>query len=210
MPPTPPSLVGGRLRGAPGAVADAVAAARAALPGWSAAPDRGRVLHEVAEQLDDLDPAAADRLLWYAGWTDKVAGLAGAVHPVDGPGASWSAPRPLGVVGVRAATPFELVDALGAVLAVGATAVAVGPPQAAALAEALARSELPPGVANLLVGDVDALGPQLVRSGVDGLDAPGHEDVDGVRVLPDGPGDRGPARLRAWTALTTVWHSAGR
>ena len=249
--PTFPVLVGGRLRraeagrgrpvhDAAGAlvgqatvasaadVTDAVAAARTALPAWSGASahERGRVLHGIAELLDqrldrlaphgDTDArAAVDRWLWYAGWTDKIDGLLGAAHPVDGPYASWSAPRPLGVVGVLApASLLGLVDALAAVLAAGATAVVVAPhetaPAVAELAELLATGELAAGAANLLVGDVAELAPTLARGGVDGLD-PGETPVDvppGVRV--PGPGDRGVARLRAWTASTTVWHPVGR
>ena len=50
-------------------------------------------------RLDRLGPtaadarAAADRWLWYAGWTDKIAGVLGTVNPVAGPLLSWSAPR---------------------------------------------------------------------------------------------------------------------
>jgi acyl-CoA reductase-like NAD-dependent aldehyde dehydrogenase len=221
------ALVGHATTASPTDVTDAVAAARAAFPAWSGASahERGRVLHAVAELLDQrldrlgTDPAdaraAADRWLWYAGWTDKIDGVLGTAHPVAGPYASWSAPRPVGVVGVLATASLSgLVDALAAALAAGATAVVVAPQEAApvvaGLAELLATAELPAGAANLLVGDVAALAPALVRAGVDGLD-PGDTPVDvapGVRV--PGPGDPGVARLRAWTAVTTVWHPVGR
>jgi acyl-CoA reductase-like NAD-dependent aldehyde dehydrogenase len=226
------ALVGHATVASPADVTDAVAAARAALPAWSGASahERGRVLHGIADlldqRLDRLAPgadfgkaaaddarAAADRWLWYAGWTDKIDGLLGTAHPVAGPYASWSAPRPVGVVGVLAPASLSgLVDALAAVLAAGATAVVVAPQGAvvAGLAELLATADLPAGAANLLTGDVAALAPALVRAGVDGLDA-GETPVDvapGIRV--PGPGDRGVARLRAWTAVTTVWHPVGR
>ena len=219
------ALVGHATTASSTDVTDAVAAARTAFPAWSGASahDRGRMLHAVAELLDQrcdrlgTDPAdaraAADRWLWYAGWTDKIDGLLGTAHPVAGPYASWSAPRPVGVVGVLAPASLSgLVDALAAVLAAGATAVVVAPQGAvvAGLAELLATADLPAGAANLLTGDVAALAPALARAGVDGLDA-GETPVDvapGVRV--PGPGDRGVARLRAWTAVTTVWHPVGR
>jgi acyl-CoA reductase-like NAD-dependent aldehyde dehydrogenase len=249
--PTFPTLVGGRLhraavgRGRPvhdgtgslvgfatsASAADvtrAVGAARAALPAWAAttASERGRVLFGVAEQLDERrgrpdEAAAADRWLWYAGWTDKIAGLLGAGQLVDG-SASWSAPRPVGVVGVLApSSVLGLVDLLAPVLAAGATAVVVAPheqPQAAAaLAEVLAAAELPAGAANVLTGDVDGLAPALARAGVDGLD-PGDRPPDtvadavarGVRMPPPGARDAGIARLRTWSTVTTVWHPAGR
>jgi acyl-CoA reductase-like NAD-dependent aldehyde dehydrogenase len=263
-PPTFPMLVGGRLRRAgtgrgrpvydgpdhdgtaalvgfataasPTDLADAVAAARAALPGWAATSvhERGRVLGDLAEILDerrdrlDDDPAdtgaAVDRWLWYAGWTDKIADLRGGVHPVDGPYTSWSTPRPIGVVGVLAGSLRGLVDGLASVLAVGATAVVVTPPDRAralgTLAEILATGGLPPGAANLLTGDVAPLGRALARAAVDGLDlagAPPDGAADlaraagdrGVRVLPVAPADP-LARLRAWTEVTTVWQSVGR
>jgi acyl-CoA reductase-like NAD-dependent aldehyde dehydrogenase len=250
--PTFPMLVGGRLRraapgqglpvhdtaGAPAGfattastadVAQAVAAARAALPGWADAPaaERGRVLAGVAELIDerrDRFPgtpddvgAAADRWLWFAGWTDKLPGLLGAGQLVDG-SASWSAPRPVGVVGVLAPASLRgLVDGLAPVLAAGATAVVIAPqeqPQAAAaLAELLVATELPAGVANLLTGDVDALATALAGAGVDGLD-PGDRSPDavarGLRMPRPDARDAGIARLRAWSTVTTVWHPAGR
>src|SRR5689334_2551862 len=82
------ALVGQATVASPADVTDAVAAARTALPAWSGASahERGRVLHGIAElldqRLDRLAPhadsadddarAAADRWLWYAGWTDKI------------------------------------------------------------------------------------------------------------------------------------------
>jgi acyl-CoA reductase-like NAD-dependent aldehyde dehydrogenase len=255
VPPTFPLLVGGRLRRAEAGrgrpvrdaagdvvavattasaadLSEAVAAARAALPGWSGASayERGRILYAVADLLDRADGPpdeigpAADRWLWYAGWTDKIAHVLGAVRPADGPYTGWSAPRPVGVVGVLAPTSLHgLVDVLAPVLAAGATAVVVAPHEqplaAAELAEVLAASELPAGVANVLTGDVAGLAPELVAAGVDGLDPAGvpaelAEELrwtaaeHGIRV--PRRADDGLGRLRAWTEVTTVWHPAGR
>jgi acyl-CoA reductase-like NAD-dependent aldehyde dehydrogenase len=257
--PTYPMLVGGRLRradagrgrpvhDATGAhigfattatgadVTDAVAAARAALPGWSdaSAHDRGRVLVEAGELLDDhrdrFDPdgidEAVDRWFWYAGWTDKIAGVVGSVHPVAGPYTSWSAPLPVGVVGALAPPSLlGLVDVLGPVLATGATAVVVAAgeqaPVVAALAELLATTDLPAGVVNLLTGDVADLGKELIRAGVKGVDLAGAPPeaaaeltaaaaARGVRTQPAGTGGVGLSRLRAWSEVTTVWHPVGR
>jgi acyl-CoA reductase-like NAD-dependent aldehyde dehydrogenase len=262
-------LVGGQLRGTrghpvhnatgallgyaavagPGEVAEAVAAAKAALPGWSAttADERGRVLHGVAELLDErrgrlaadlaaaggiavdaaaeLVDAAVDRWIWYAGWTDKIAGVLGAVHPVSGPYVGWSAPRPVGVVGAVSPSSLPgLVEALAPVLAAGATAVVVAPHErpvaAAALAEVLATAELPAGAANVLTGPVGELAPRL--TGVDGLDLTGAPDDvapdviiaaagRGARILAPPVIDDAPlSRLRAWAEVTTVWHPVGR
>jgi acyl-CoA reductase-like NAD-dependent aldehyde dehydrogenase len=257
-------LVGGRLRGTrdhpvraatgallgyaaiagPGEVAEAVTAAKAALPGWAtaSADERGRVLHGVAELLDErrdrlaadlaaadgiavdaateLIDAAVDRWVWYAGWTDKIAGVLGAVHPVTGPYVGWSAPRPVGVVGAVSLPSLPaLVEALASVLAAGATAVVVAPHDrpvaAAALAEVLITSELPAGAANVLTGSVGELASRLTW--VDGLDLTGAPDVvtaaaeRGARVLAPPVTDDAPlARLRAWSEVTTVWHPVGR
>ena len=262
-------LVGGRLRGTrdhpvrdatgallgyaavagPGEVAEAVAAAKAALPGWAAttADERGRVLHGVAELLDErrdrlaadlsaadgiavdaaaeLVDAAVDRWVWYAGWTDKIAAVLGAVHPVTGPYVGWSAPRPVGVVGAVCLPSLPaLVEALAPVLAAGATAVVVAPHErpvgAAALAEVLRTAELAAGAANVLTGPVGELATRL--TGVDGLDLTGAPDdvapdvitaaaERGARVLAPAVIDDPPlSRLRAWSEVTTVWHPVGR
>src|SRR3954466_15872851 len=90
-------------------VRDAVVAARKAFPGWSGATayNRGQVLYRVAELLEgrreqfaaevqaaeggssraamaQVD-AAIDRWVYYAGWADKYAQIAGATNPVAGP-----------------------------------------------------------------------------------------------------------------------------
>ena len=169
----------------------------------------------------ELIDAAVDRWVWYAGWTDKIAGVLGAVHPVAGPYVGWSAPRPVGVVGAVSLPSLPaLVEALAPVLAAGATAVVVAPHErpvgAAALAEVIATTELPAGAANVLTGPVGELATRL--TGVDGLDLTGAPDdvapdvviaaaERGARVLAPPVIDDPPlARLRAWSEVTTVWH----
>ena len=143
--------------------------------------NRGQVLYRVAEMMqgrrdrfaDDvvaaegvsrerastLVDAAIDRWVWYAGWTDKIATVLGSVNPVAGPLLNWSTPEPTGVVGVLApqsSALLGLVDVLAPVLATGCTAVVVAserrPLPAIELAEVLATSDVPGGVANLLTG----------------------------------------------------------
>ena len=102
------------------------------------------------EAAAELVDATVDRWVWYAGWTDKIAGVLGAVHPVTGPYVGWSAPRPVGVVGAVSLPSLPaLVEALAPVLAAGATAVVLVPDErpvaAAALAEVLATAELTGG-----------------------------------------------------------------
>jgi acyl-CoA reductase-like NAD-dependent aldehyde dehydrogenase len=219
--------------------------------------NRGQVLYRVAEMLqgrraqfvDDvvaaegvrpeqgtaLVDAAIDRWVWYAGWTDKIASVLGSVNPVAGPLLNWSTPEPTGVVGVLApqsSSLLGLVDVLAPVLATGCTAVVVAserrPLPAVELAEVLATSDLPGGVANVLTGRTAELAPWLAAHGeVQALDLAGapaelaadleRAAADGVkRVLPRPAAEPDPmrvpdiARLRAWTEIKTVWHPVGR
>jgi acyl-CoA reductase-like NAD-dependent aldehyde dehydrogenase len=219
--------------------------------------NRGQVLYRVAEMLqarhaqfvDDivaaegvrrgqataLVDATVDRWVWYAGWTDKIASVLGSVNPVAGPLVNWSTPEPTGVVGVLApqsSSLLGLVDALAPVLATGCTAVVVAserrPLPAVELAEVLATSDLPAGVANLLTGRTAELAPWLAAHGeVQALDLAGapaelatdleRAAADSVkRVLPRPATEPDPmrvpdlTRLRAWTEIKTVWHPVGR
>ncbi|MGF1664030.1 MAG: aldehyde dehydrogenase family protein [Kineosporiaceae bacterium] len=112
---------------------DAVVAARAALPRWSAATayHRGQVLYRVAEVLegrrDQLAAevaaaeglpvgeaaaqvaAAVDRWVWFAGWSDKIAQVGGNANPVAGPYFNLSVPEPTGVVAVLAPQESSLL-----------------------------------------------------------------------------------------------------
>lgn len=218
---------------------------------------RGQVLYRVAEMLQArhdgfVDAVVAaegstrtrasaavdatiDRWVHYAGWTDKIAAVLGSVNPVAGPYVNFSTPQPIGVVGVlapQASSLLGLVDVLAPVLATGCTAVVVTaqrrPLPAAELAEVLATSDLPGGVANLLTGHGEELGPWLAaHADVDGLDLIGAPEQMATeleraaagtvkRVLPrpatepDFSAVPALARLRAWTDLSTVWHPVGR
>ncbi|HVH24540.1 MAG TPA: aldehyde dehydrogenase family protein, partial [Pseudonocardia sp.] len=165
--------------------------------------NRGQVLYRVAELLQArhqqfvhdvvaaegvrkkeasaLVDAAIDRWVWFAGWTDKIAAVFGSVNPVAGPLLSFSTPEPTGVVGVLAppsSALLGLVNALAPVLATGCTAVVVAAPErplpAVGLAEVLATSDVPPGVANILTGRVAELAPWLAaHAEVHGLDLTG-------------------------------------
>jgi len=153
---------------------DAVKAARGAFPKWSGATpyNRGQVVYRLAEMMEaraaDLARAcsgrreverAIDRVVWYAGWADKLPQVLGGSNPVAGPYFNFTVPEPTGVVGLLA--PDEppllgLVSRLAPALVGGNTVVAVasetGPLAAIELAEVLATSDLPGGVVNLLTG----------------------------------------------------------
>src|SRR5713226_8943263 len=48
-------------------------------------------------------------LVWYAGWTDKLAQVIGGTNPVSGPYFNFTIPEPTGVVGVVAPEEPALV-----------------------------------------------------------------------------------------------------
>ena len=152
--------------------------------------NRGQVLYRVAEMLEaratDLAEVcsgaaeveeAVDRMVWYAGWTDKLPQVLGGANPVAGPYFNFTVPEPTGVVGIVApAEPalLGLVSRLAPVLAGGNTCVVIAseahPRAAIELAEVLATSDVPGGVVNLLTGRRDELAPHLAS----------HLDVDAL------------------------------
>jgi acyl-CoA reductase-like NAD-dependent aldehyde dehydrogenase len=235
---------------------DAVLAARAAFAGWSAATayNRGQILYRIAELMEGRHAqfsaevlaaeggseaaaaaqvdAAIDRWVWYAGWTDKFAQVAGSSNPVAGPYFNFSLPEPSGVVGVIAPQQESLlgfVSVVAPVIATGNTAVVVAAEQrplpAVSLAEALATSDLPGGVLNLLTGSVAELAPWLAsHRDVNCLDLTGvppagrpplaEAAADNVKRVYsphtfDAAADPGLSRLAAFTETKTVWHPMG-
>ena len=123
--------------------------------------------------------AAVDRVVWYAGWADKLAQVVGASNPVAGPYFNFTVPEPTGVVAILA--PDE--PALGGLVSrvapalVGGNAVVVlasetQPLAAIELAEAIATSDVPGGVVNVLTGSREEIAPILA----------GHMDVNALDV----------------------------
>ena len=93
---------------------------------------------------------AIDRWVWYAGWCDKFAQVAGNGNPVAGPYFNISVPEPTGVVGVIAPQDtalLGLVSAIAPALVTGNAVVAVAsqryPLSAISLAEVIATSDVP-------------------------------------------------------------------
>ena len=221
---------------------DAVVAARAALPAWSGATayNRGQVLYRVAEMVEArLDEFASlctgqeeagravDRLVWYAGWADKLAQVVGSANPVAGPYFNFTVPEPTGVIGILAPTepPLAgLVSRLAPALVGGNTVVAVAsephPLAAVELAEALATADVPGGVVNILTGLREELAPQLAgHLDVNALDLSASGDgaelerlaADNVkRVVRGRPDGQSLREIVGFLELKTVWHPIGR
>ncbi|MEX1271977.1 MAG: aldehyde dehydrogenase family protein [Acidimicrobiia bacterium] len=231
---------------------DAVRAARNAQEKWAARTgyNRGQILYRVAEMVEDrvevfIDDlrsvgaskraaekevdAAIDRLVWYAGWCDKFVQVYGNLNPVSGPFFNISSPEPTGVVGVIAPSEpvlLGLVSRLAPVLVTGNTAVVVAsdtnPVVAVTFAEALATSDVPPGVVNILTGHAEELTPWLAsHMDVNAIDLTGADSglieaaevaaADNVkRVIRSAtPDAQSPLLIAAFTETKTVWHPKG-
>src|SRR6059058_4387013 len=96
---------------------DAVQAARKAQAGWASATayNRGQVLYRLAEMMEARAGELAelcsgrgeversiDRVVWYAGWADKLSQVLGGSNPVAGPYFNFTIPEPTGVVAIVA------------------------------------------------------------------------------------------------------------
>ncbi|MEP6471634.1 MAG: aldehyde dehydrogenase family protein [Acidobacteriota bacterium] len=201
---------------------EAVRKARAAQAPWAArsAYNKGQILYRMAEMLEGrasgfekilretrgLSASAArrevrasiDRLVHYAGWSDKFTALLGTVNPVASSYFDFSVPEAMGVVGIVAPeTPdlLGLVTHIAPVLVAGNAAVVLvsekHPLASLDLAEVLATSDLPAGVANLISGRREELVPHLAR----------HMDVQAVV---DAGGNGALSKLLAEDAAVNV------
>jgi acyl-CoA reductase-like NAD-dependent aldehyde dehydrogenase len=223
-------------------VREAVSAARTAQGKWASATayNRGQVIYRVAEMVEaraaefaalcsgrDEVERSIDRLVWYAGFADKLAQVIGSSNPVAGPYFNFTIPEPTGVVAVVAPeTPplLGLVSRIAPALTGGNAIVALaseGEPLAAIeLAEALATSDVPGGVVNLLTGYRAELAPWLAAhmdvnaidlTGADGLRADlevaAAENVK--RVVVGRPDGQSLTDIASFLELKTVWHPIG-
>ncbi len=184
---------------------NAVVAARKAFGGWSASSAylRGQILYRIAEMLEgrreqfvaelalqgqakrsakkEVD-AAIDRLIYYAGWSDKYQQVFSSVNPVASSHFNFSVLEPTGVVSLIA--PDEsglvgLVSNLAPIIVGGNTTVVLAsesmPLSAISFAEVLHASDVPAGVVNILTGHRDELTAQFAS----------HMDVNAVLYCDD-------------------------
>jgi len=198
---------------------EAVTAARAALDGWNKATayNRGQILYRTAEMLQNRASElvheiarstnvsaakakhevtlAIDRLVHFAGWTDKYQQVFGSVNPVASSHFNFTTPEPTGVVVVFAPDEpslLALVSLLAPVILSGNATIAIAserfPLPALTFAEILATSDLPGGVVNILAGKRAELAPHIAS----------HMDVN---AIVDGTGDAElSAKLQSGTA----------
>jgi len=180
---------------------DAVVAARSAAAGWSkqSAYLRGQILYRAAEMLEMRRPEleaelaraagkrsaataaeanlAIERLVHYAGWTDKFSQIFSSVNPVASSHFNFTSPEPTGVVVIVCPNEpplLPLVSLVAPVILSGNTAIvltsATKPLPALTFSEIIATSDLPGGVVNILSGNPMELAPHIA----------GHMDVNAI------------------------------
>jgi acyl-CoA reductase-like NAD-dependent aldehyde dehydrogenase len=203
--------------------------------------NRGQVLYRLAEMIESRSAEfaevsgglaeverAVDRVVWYAGWADKVAQVLGSSNPVAGPYFNFTVPEPTGVVATLAPDDPPLLGLISRVIPAltgGNTVVAVAsetqPLAAIELAEALATSDVPGGVVNLLTGRRDELAPWLAsHMDVNAIDVTGANGAsaelervaaDNVKRVVHGNADsQSPWEIASFLELKTVWHPVGQ
>lgn len=180
---------------------DAVRAAGTAFGEWSkqSAYLRGQILYRAAEMLEmrqgelqaELSRAngqrekiarreierTIDRLVHYAGWTDKFSQLFGTVNPVASSHFNFTIPEPTGVVVIVCPDDpplLALVSLVAPVVLSGNTAIVLASPSkplpALTFSEIIATSDLPAGVVNVISGDRGELVPHFAS----------HMDVNAI------------------------------
>lgn len=209
-------------------VRDAVVAARSAFGGWSSrsAYNRGQILYRIAEMLegrktqfiDELEllgmkkksaraevEQSIDRLIYYAGWTDKISQVFGTVNPVASSHFNFSVPEPTGVVGIPGPDESPLlsvISLISPVIAGGNTCVilasTVNPLSAVSFGEVLHASDVPGGVVNILTGYRDEMIETLTS----------HMDLNAVFNAVDNPETRKQIDENAAMSVKRVTHYA--
>jgi acyl-CoA reductase-like NAD-dependent aldehyde dehydrogenase len=166
---------------------NAVVAARSAFGGWKnkTAYNRSQILYRIAEMLEgrkaqfvdeiikqgstkaqaekEVD-VSIDRIIYYAGWCDKISQVFSSVNPVASSHFNFTAPEPTGVVSIIAPEELSLlgiVSLVTPVIASGCTCVVLAsenkPLCSVTFAEVLNSSDVPGGVVNILTGKSDEL-----------------------------------------------------
>lgn len=238
---------------------DAVTSARAAWNGWStrSAANRGQVVYRLSEMLHarrselaerlrcggaterearrETD-ATIDRVVAFAGWADKYQSLFTSLNPVAGPHFTFTVPESMGVVAIVAPARPALLGLAGAILPVivsGNTCVVLAsaddPRAALTFAEALATSDMPGGVVNILTGEAAELLPHAAKHmEIAALDLHGVDDALAksaaqlaatsvkrvhTRALDArawyGDDAESPRWIERFVELKTIWHPRG-
>lgn len=237
-----------------------VAARAAQAKWWKTPPGtRGLILYRLAEMMEarraelndrvcdgsalsattgaDEVSAAIDRTVWYAGWCDKYGALLSTRNPVGGPHFNFSTAEPTGVIGMLAPDSPALLGLVSVLLPalVGGNAVVLvaserDPRTAMVFAEALATSDIPAGVVNIITGYRSELGPILAKhmdvnalaiaagdhAFAGELERLGAENVKRTRVIATRSkrewfeaAAQSLDDIAAYCEIKTIWHPAG-
>jgi len=179
---------------------NAVVEARKAQSSWanSSALNKGQILYRIAEMLEGRKEqfiteliaqgvsqkagqteveAAIDRLVYYAGWSDKYQQLFSAVNPVSSAHFNFSMLEPVGIVSILAPEEQSLlgmVSVIAPAIVGGNTVIILAseskPLNAISFAEVLHSSDVPGGVVNILTGSKKELVSQMAS----------HMDVNAI------------------------------
>jgi acyl-CoA reductase-like NAD-dependent aldehyde dehydrogenase len=163
-------------------VRDAMLPARSAFGEWSSRSgyNRGQILYRIAEMLEGrkeqfikelelggMKAKAAteevnlsiDRLVYFAGWTDKYPQVFGTINPVASQHFNFTTPEPTGVVAIVSTDEsplLSIVSQMAPVIAGGNTCVILAseenPLVVVSFGEVLNSSDVPGGVVNILTG----------------------------------------------------------
>ena len=236
---------------------NAVLASRNAFNNWNnySGYNRGQILYRVAEMLDSRKEQfiselllqgkskkqsikelqmSIDRLIYYAGWSDKFQQIFSRVNPVSTPHYNFSVPEPMGVVSIIAPKDSYLLGFISVILpaVIGGNTVVVlaaedNPLCAISFSEVLHSSDVPNGVINILSGfrhelvdhfsshmDVNA----LINCGTDIKDSElikRNSSLNIKRVLDYGSIDwmhsnsQDPYLIMDCQEIKTTWHPIG-
>ena len=236
---------------------DAVTKARAVQEKWAGQSGylRGQILYRMAEMMESRVPAfeaalrgaggsaasvrrevraTIDRIVHFAGWSDKYQALLSSVNPVASSYFDFSLPEPTGLVGIVAPDKPSLLGLVSHVLPVivsGNSCIVLlsesDPIPGLEWAEVLATSDLPGGVVNLLCGPRSETLPHLARHmDVNALALAGLAQEVEIETRKDAAvnvkrvtcydlgayADADVERLdliRAFTETKTTWHPVG-
>lgn len=183
-------------------IRNAVLSARNAFESWSnkSAYNRSQILYRIAEMMEgnknqfieelilqgedskkailEIDNSI-DRIIYFAGWPDKINSIFGSVNPVASSHFNFTILEPMGVVGIVAPEENSLLGLISSIIPVilsGNTCVAIAsetlPLCAISLAEIISNSDVPNGVVNIITGSKDELAPHLAQ----------HMDVNALGI----------------------------
>jgi len=236
---------------------NAVQASRNAFNKWNnfSGYNKGQILYRIAEMLDSRKEQfiselmiqgkskkqskqevsmSIDRLVYYAGWSDKFQQIFSRVNPVSTPHYNFSTPEPSGVVSIIAPKDSYLLGFISVIVPaiIGGNTIVVlasenNPLCAISFSEVLHSSDVPNGVINILSGytkelidhfsshmDVNA----VINCGLDSKDTEliqKNSAVNVKRVIDYGTIDwmkhdsQDPYFIMDCQEIKTTWHPIG-